>query len=225
VKPIILLIENDDSYAQFLKKTLVDKNYEVVLSRSGLQALEKLEGKKVDIILSSYYLPNIRGDEFYTRIYELYPEIPIIFVSHEAHKKTIKNILSYPNADYMVKPIVISELLARIEVALEEHQKVGSSKTLKVQDLELDLKTFTAKRGEKEIELSPTEFSLLKYLIINKNMVLTRGMILSRIWGYNTDVSSRVVDVYIGYLRDKIDEGYEKKLIETVRGFGYTIKE
>ena len=135
MRPIILVIENDYSYSQYLKKTLIDKGYEVILSKSGLKAIEKIKNKRVDLVISSYYLPNLRGDEFYKQLLDLFPDIPVIFISHEAHKKTIKKILSYSNADYMVKPIVLSELLARIEISLDEHKKVSGKNKLKVGDL------------------------------------------------------------------------------------------
>lgn len=223
--PTILLIENDDEYAQYLKENLMDNNYNVVSYKSGVKSLDKIESRSIDIIISSYYLPNIRGEEFYQKVREFYPTVPIIFLSHESHKNIIKKILKYPNAEYMVKPIVLTELLARIEIALEENRRTSGKDKLKVGDLELDLNNFIATRNNTDIKLSPTEFSLLRYLMVNAGRVLTRGMILNRVWDYDTEVSSRVVDVYMGYLRNKVDKNHNTKLIKTVRGFGYTIED
>jgi two-component system OmpR family response regulator len=181
VRPIILLVEKDESYAQFIKKTLIDKGYEVILCSSGSKALKKIGDKKIDLILTDYYLPDLRGDDFYNELREIKEKTPVIFMSQEAHKKTIKNILRHSHADYIVKPFVMAELMARLEVSLEENKKIPQGEKLKVEDLELDIKNFKAVRAKKPIKLSPTEFALLKYLMINKNTVLTRGMILSRI--------------------------------------------
>lgn len=223
VKPLILIIEIDPSYARFLKNTLLDNDFEVIVSKSGTHALKTLEDSRADLIIAEYYQDDIRGDDLYKQVRVMYPDIPIIFISHDAQERAISKMLSYPRTDYMVKPVVMTELLARIQVELKQDAgKKGNM--MKAKDLKLDMETFTAKRGKETIELSPTEFSLLKYLMANKGTVLTREMILSKVWGYDTEVSSRVVDVYIGYLRDKIDSGYKDKLIETVRGFGYRIK-
>lgn len=222
---MIILIENDSSYGKYLKKTLIDKGYELKYFTSGIEALEALEHSEVDLIVSTYYMPNIRGDEFQRRVEEIKPKTPIIFISHESDKRLIKSMMRHKNIDFMVKPVVLSELLARVELFLEETSKVGSSNKIKVGNIKLNLETFKAEINGSEVKLSPTEFSLLKYLMINKNTVLTRGMILTRIWGYDTEVSTRVVDVYIGYLREKLENNGAKNYIKTVRGFGYSIQD
>jgi two-component system OmpR family response regulator len=125
--------------------------------------------------------------------------------------------------DYITKPFVADELLARIKTRLRNIQ--GESKTIKVGDLELDTQTIEVKRAGKLITLTPQEFKLLEYLMNNKGIVLTRDMILNRIWLYSPDVESRVVDVYMGYLRKKIDGNSKHPLLHSIRGFGYTIKD
>ena len=217
----ILVIENDKSYAKFLKNLLIDQGYEASVTDTGLSALKKLDNKQFDLILTSYYLPNLRGNAFFKEIRNILPKTPIIFLSHETNKDIILDILSFPRADYLVKPVAQGELLAHIEAALTQNKKIGAKEEIKIGDLVLNLEAFTLKKGENEYELSPTEFALLKYLMVNAGRVLTREMILKRVWGYSSDVSSRVVDVYVGYLRDKIDRGEPKKYLETVRGFGY----
>jgi len=125
--------------------------------------------------------------------------------------------------DYITKPFTAEELLARIRARLR--QRGQNNHKLEIADLELDTKSLEVKRGSKLIKLTPQEFKLLEYLMSNQNQVLTREMILNRIWPSAPDVETRVVDVYIGYLRKKIDTGFENNLIHSVRGFGYVIKQ
>ena len=125
--------------------------------------------------------------------------------------------------DYITKPFVEEELLARIKANLRRVKK--NNEDIKVADLELNSKNFEVKRAGKLIQLTPKEYKLLQYLMINKNRILSREMILNRIWLYSPDIESRAVDVYIGYLREKIDKSFKNKLIHTVRGFGYKISE
>ena len=123
----------------------------------------------------------------------------------------------------MTKPFVADEFLARIKARLR--RQGGSEEKLKVADSELDSKTLEVTRGGKPVQLTPQEFRLLQYLMHNKGRILTREMILNRIWLYSSEVETRVVDVYMGYLRKKIDNGNKKKLLHSVRGFGYVVKE
>jgi DNA-binding response OmpR family regulator len=126
--------------------------------------------------------------------------------------------------DYVTKPFVADELLARITARLRNQSSVKDNK-LVVGDLVLDNKTFEVQRGETSIQLTPQEFKLLEYLMNNKGRILTREMILNRVWLYSPDIETRVVDVYMGYLRKKIDQDFDKKLLHSVRGFGYMIKD
>ena len=125
--------------------------------------------------------------------------------------------------DYITKPFVADELLARIKTKLRQDKL--SDTTLKVGDLELDKQALEVRRGGKTIQLTPQEFKLLEYLMRNSGRLLTREMILNRVWFYSQDIETRVVDVYMGYLRKKIDNGSQKKLLHSVRGFGYMIKD
>lgn len=219
----IIIIEKDKEHRNHLKNLLEREGYKLYEAENSMEAFRKLESKDVDLIISDYYLNDMRGAKFHQEVDEVFDHIPIIFLSDKADAETIANILEYPCADYMIKPIVFEELLARIMRFLDTEYVKNDGAKLKAEDLVLDTQTFKAYRKEKELELSPTEFSLLKYLMQNKGIVLTRRMILQKVWGYSYDVSSRIVDVYIGYLRKKIDDGHKNKLIQTVPGFGYRI--
>jgi DNA-binding response OmpR family regulator len=223
----IALIRTDPAYLKFLKDLLTEQGYKITTYDSELEFLEKIDTAQPDLIISGYHLSNLEGESFYKQIYKDYPTLPLIFVSNERDTSTIANILKHPTADFMVKPIATEELLARIRVNLKMETEVKDpEKTfLAVKDLVLDYTTMTVKRGKKELILTPTEFKLLDYLMTNKNQVLSRDRILQRIWGTDGDISYRIVDVYIGYLRKKIDDGSKNPLIKTLPGFGYTIRD
>ena len=152
-----------------------------------------------------------------------YPELPVLILTAKDSVRDIVHGLNLGADDYMTKPFVGEELLARVQARLRDR---GTGSTLlKVADLELDTHTLEVKRAGKLIKLTPQEFKLLQYLMNNKGRILTRDMILNRIWPSSFEIETRVVDVYMGYLRKKIDQDHNKKLLQSARGFGYTIKE
>jgi len=151
-----------------------------------------------------------------------FPSLPIIILTA---KNAISEKIEGFNLgadDYITKPIIPEEFLARVHARLR--RETDNKTVIKISDLELDNKKVEVKRAGKLINLTPHEFKLLQYLMSNKGIVLSRERILNQIWSYSYEVESRVVDVYMGYLRKKIDGGYKNKLIHTIRGFGYTIK-
>lgn len=152
---------------------------------------------------------------------KIYPDLPIIILTAKNHTAEIVQGFQLGADDYISKPFELEVLLARIKAKLRNSEQ----EMLQVGDLTLNAKSMEILRKGKSIVLSPHEFKLLQYLMMNKGTVLTRDMILNRIWQYSYDVDSRVVDVYIGYLRKKIDNGFKKKLINSIRGFGYVIKD
>ncbi len=220
----IVLIKNDLEYGQILSKILNDHGYETVLFGSGIEYLTNCEKYPCDLIISSYMLRNMDGESLFKEIRDIYPEVPVIFLFDERDVSLIASLLKYTNCDVMVKPVVTEELLARVKVMLTPLGANYENDSISIKDLILNIKSKTVVRGSKNIALTPKEFSLLEYLLSNKNTVLSRNSILNKVWGTTTDVSDRVVDVYIGYLREKIDNGNTNKIIETVPGFGYVIK-
>jgi DNA-binding response OmpR family regulator len=158
-----------------------------------------------------------------TEVRKKYPELPVIILTARDTTSDIVHGLQLGADDYITKPFAGEILLARIQARLRS--KDGDNAVLKVGDLELNTKTLEVTREGNVIQLSHKEFQLLQYLMNNKGRVLTREMILNRIWLYSSHIETRVVDVYMGYLRKKIDSDYDHKLIHSVRGFGYMIKE
>lgn len=217
----ILIVEDDQGIQDYLKEFLLENGFSTQTAMDGTTALQLLKKTQPDLVILDLGLPNITGDAVIREVKKKYPDLPVIILTAKDTTSDIVNGLNLGAEDYVTKPFHAEELLARIKARLRYTDEIE----LKVGDLIMNTKTFEVRRAGKLIQMSPHEFNLLQYLINNKERVLTREMILNRVWQYSYEVDSRVVDVYIGYLRKKIDNGYKKKLIHSVRGFGYMIKE
>lgn len=221
--PYILVIEDDRDFQSYLKDLLTENGYSVKVASKGIIGLNLIGQLEPDLVILDLNLPDMNGEGVCLEIKKKYPELQVIMLTG---KDTISDKiqgLKMGADDYITKPFIAEEFLARVAARLRNKTKTQTK--IVVDDLEVDSKKFQVKRGDKLISLTPQEFKLLEYLISNKDVVLTREMILNRIWIYSPDIESRVVDVYIGYLRKKIDSGFKKKLIHSIRGFGYTIRD
>jgi len=220
----ILVVEDDKGLQKYLKELLLDNGYSVKIAGDGIEALDTLTRTQPDLLVLDLGLPNMSGEAVCGEVRKKYPELPVIILTAKDSINDIVQGLNLGADDYMTKPFVADEFLARIKARLR--RKDGSNEALlEVSDLKLNSKTLEVTRADKQIQLTPQEFKLLQYLMNNKGRILTREMILNRIWLYSSDIETRVVDVYMGYLRKKIDSDHEKKLLHSVRGFGYVIKE
>ena len=222
IAPTLIVVEDDADLLSYLQELLVSHRYVVYPVREGARALRLAEQVSPSLILLDLTLPDISGETLCVEFKKMYPAMPIIFLTGKDAEQDIVRGLNLGADDYITKPFTSEELLARIRARLRQP---GTDPILRVDDLELNTENFTCKRGDKEIPLTHTEYSLLYYLLSNKNRVLTREMILSNVWSYTPDVDSRAVDVYIGYLRKKIDKDFDIKLIHSIRGFGYVIRD
>jgi two-component system response regulator MprA len=219
----ILVVEDDKDLREYLKELLLDNNFAVEVAIDGVAALKYIKKVRPDMVILDLGLPDIDGKTICIDIKKTYPDLPVLMLTARFSTSDIVAGLNIGADDYVPKPFVSEELIARIKARLRSVSTEESM--LKIDDLTLDTVRMEVKRDDKTISLTKTEFDLLHYLIANKDKVLTRENILNRIWLYSPDIESRVVDVYMGYLRKKIDLGFKKKLIQSVRGFGYTIKE
>lgn len=219
----ILIIEDDKGIRNFVKEILIEKRYTVRDTDKGLKGLEIVEKIQPDLVILDLKLPDITGEEVCQRIKKMVPETIVIILTAKDSPSDIAQGLELGADDYISKPFTSEVLLARIKARLRGNSTNGS--TLTIDDLTLNSKKFEVSRNGKKINLTPQEFKLLETLMMNKNTVLTRDVILSKVWKYSPDIESRVVDVYIGYLRSKIDKGFKKHLIKSIRGFGYVIKD
>ncbi len=221
--PTILVVEDDKGVQKYLKELLLENGFSVFAASDGISALNLIKKTEPDLVVLDLGLPNMSGEAVCMEIRKKYPQLKVIILTAKDTVQDVVQGLNLGADDYMTKPFIADVLIARIRARLRN--QTGGEKKLKVGDLELDNQTMEVRRNGKLVKLTPQEFKLLHYLMNNKGRILTREMILSRIWLSSPDIETRVVDVYMGYLRKKIDNGSKKVLLHSVRGFGYMIKE
>ena len=217
----ILIIEDELKIARFLELELGYEGYIVAQAHDGREGLQKILEESFDLILLDIMLPSMNGIEVLRKVRQTL-KVPIIMLTAKDEIMDKVMGLDMGADDYITKPFAIEELLARIRVALKKN---ANSKILQIDNLKIDLEKYTVSFSDQPIDLTKREFDLLKYLLENKNIVLSREKLLEKVWGYDYAGETNVVDVYISYLRTKIDDKFNKKLIYTVRGVGYLLKD
>jgi heavy metal response regulator len=220
----ILIVEDDKKIAGFIKKGLTEEHYAVDVAYDGEVGAYRAQANNYDLIILDIMLPKKDGIEVCRELRNKNIIAPIIMLTA---KDTIEDKIEGLDEgadDYLTKPFSFEELLARVRALLRRTQKY-KTKTLKVADLELDPVTRKVTRAGKNITLTGKEYALLEYLMRNKERVLTETMITEHVWDMNFDPLTNVVNVYIHHLRQKIDKDFDKKLIHTIRGAGYVMKE
>ena len=220
----ILIAEDEKTLNATLKKRLEEQSYSVDACLDGQEALDYLDSAEYDVVLLDIMMPKKSGLEVLRALRKKGRQTPVLLLTAKDGIEDRVDGLDAGADDYLVKPFAFEELMARIRVMLRK--KSGqSSNLLSVGDLTLDLGTHTVVRDGQPISLSSREFALLRYLVMNQGMILSRDQIEQHIWNYDYEGSSNMIDVYIRYLRKKIDDPIEKKLIHTVRGAGYVLRE
>ncbi|UJL47016.1 response regulator transcription factor [Virgibacillus sp. NKC19-16] len=225
-KPAILIVEDERKLSRVLQLELDYENYNTEIADNGNDALRLMKESDWDLVLLDIMLPGLSGLEVLRRIRRTDDSTPIILLTarDEIHDKV--SGLDLGANDYITKPFQIEELLARIRVHLRKPvTQKNNGNDLNVGDLHVDLNAHEVKRDGRAIELTPREFDLLVCLLKNKNIVLTRDQLIENVWGFDYFGDTNVVDVYIRYLRQKMDKGHDQAYIQTVRGVGYTIKD
>ncbi len=221
----ILVIEDEHNVASFIKQGLSEADYEVFLAYEGEQGIELLRQKEIDLVVLDIILPGMDGRAVAQIIRELGYKLPIIMLTALGTTENVVKGLDCGADDYLIKPFKFKELLARIRALTRRNgSALAENRKLVLFDLELDTDAKVVKRAGNEINLTFTEFRLLEFLLKNKNRVLGRIDILENVWDINFNMGTNVVDVYVNYLRNKIDKNYDPKLIETVIGMGYVIR-
>ncbi len=216
----VLIVEDEKNIRDYLVEAFKDSDYKTVSTGDGAEALKIIKENNLDLVILDLGIESIGGETVCIEAKKSNPTLPIIILTARNTSRDVVRGLDIGADDYISKPFDTEELLARVRVRLKQQ----GSDTLQIEDLTLDTKTHEVKRKNKTISLTAKEFKLLEYLMINSGAVLSRETILDHIWLYSPDIETRVVDVYIGYLRKKIDDGFDRKLIQKIRGFGYTIK-
>ena len=219
----ILVVEDEKKVASFIKKGLEEEHYAVDTAPDGEKGLYLAEVNTYDLIVLDLMLPKINGLELLRKVRQNGNNVPILVLTAKDSVDDIVKGLDAGCDDYLTKPFAFSELLARLR-ALLRRERAEKEPVLKVGDLTLAVTTHKVMRGEKEIELTSKEYALLEYFMRNPDRVLTRTMISEHVWDYHFDSMTNVIDVYVNYLRKKIDKDFEPKLIHTMRGIGYMMK-
>lgn len=222
----ILIVEDETKIARFVELELKYEGYEVEIALDGRQGFEKAMHDDVDLVILDVMLPGLSGIEVCRRVRQEGNQVPIIMLTAKDDVTDKVAGLDMGADDYMTKPFAIEELLARIRVSLNRHSNVGvKTEILQHGKLLLNLSSHTVTYDKEEITLTKKEFQLLEYLLKNKNIAMTREQLLNNVWDYEYLGDTNVVDVYVRYLRQKIDDKYGIHLISTVRGVGYIIKD
>lgn len=224
MKAHILLVDDDRHVTEILRRAMAYEGYSVDVALRGDEALQKTLEHPPDLIVLDLMLPGVDGLEVCRRLRAAGNQVPILMLTAKDSIPDRVAGLDLGADDYLVKPMELEELLARVR-ALLRRRNPEQNEVLRFADLELDTGTRTAHRGPREISLSTTEYELLALFMRRPRQVLTRDIIMDRVWGYDFEGESNVLEVYIGYLRSKLEGNGEPRLIHTVRGAGYVLRE
>ncbi len=219
----ILLIEDDIKLAQFVEMELTCEGYQVSMAHDGLDGLTQARQNPYDLIILDWMIPVLTGIEICRRLRSTGNKVPIILVTARDEISDRVAGLDAGADDYVIKPFSIEELLARIRSNLRR-TKEENSDILQFEDLSLNLRTREILRSGKAIELTVREFELLEYLMLHPQQVMTRDLILEKVWGYDFGGDSNVIEVYVRTLRQKLEIDNASRIIQTVRGIGYVLR-
>lgn len=220
----ILIVEDDDKTAEYLSQGLEQAGFHTCRAADGLNGLSKAKAEPFDLAVVDIMLPKLDGLSMIGKIRDAGLNLPIVILSAKDSVEYKIQGLETGSDDYLAKPFSFAELLARVQALLRRAGAAAEPTSLVYQELSLDLLRRKVKRGEEEIELQPLEFQLLEYLTRNHGRVVSKTTILEYVWKYHYDTRSNIVEAGIFRLREKLDKSFEKKLIHTVRGFGYVLE-
>ena len=224
MKAHILLVDDDPHISQVLRRALAYDGYSVDVAHNGNDALQKTIERPPDVVILDIMMPGMSGLEVCDRLRKAGNQVPILILTAKDAIADRVAGLDMGADDYLVKPVDLTEFQARVR-ALLRRRNPEQTEVLRFADLELDTGTRVAHRGARAIELSTTEYELLALFLRRPRQVLTRDIIMDRVWGYDFEGESNVLEVYIGYLRSKLEDKGEPRLIHTVRGAGYVLRE
>ncbi len=221
----VLLAEDEPRVADAVARGLRREGLAVDVSPDGASALYKARVTGYDVVVLDRDLPEVHGDDVCRTLNREQPDTKVLMVTAARGLDDMVHGLAIGADDYLAKPFALEELLARVRALLRRTSSDGDRRVLRFADLTLDERSYDVYRGERRIELTRTEFLLLELLLRNPRQVLTRSIIFERVWGYDFGPTSNSLEVYIGYLRRKTEAAGEPRLIHTVRGIGYTLRE
>ena len=221
----ILVVDDERAVRESLRRALELEGYEIELAEHGSQALDRVEADgEPDAMILDVLMPGVDGLEVSRTLRRQGSKVPILMLTARTQVEDRVEGLDAGADDYLTKPFALEELLARVRALLRRTTE-GTGETLRFADLELEPGTREVRRGGERVDLTRTEFSLIELFLLNPRQVLTRSLIFERVWGYDFGFASNSLDVYIGYLRRKTEAGGRPRLIHTVRGVGYALRE
>ncbi len=220
----ILVVDDDRKITDMLRRTLIYEGYRVATAADGEEALIKAQSERPDLVVLDWMMPKLNGLETAKLLRETSPVPILMLTARDAVEQRVEGLNSGAD-DYLVKPFAPEELLARIRALLRRTDTTEKGTTLAYADLMLDPLTRETRRGDRAFNLTPKEFDLLSYLMRHPRQVIPRERLLQDVWGYDFDGNGNVLEVYVGYLRTKTEGGGETRLIQTVRGVGYALRE
>ena len=222
-KEKIVIVDDDPKIRAMLVRSLTYAGYNVLAAEDGIKGWELVMREKPQVVILDIMLPKMDGYEVCRLLKEQVETSVLMLTARDEIKDRVKG-LDCGADDYLIKPFALEELLARVRALLRRYKEVGE-RILAFSDLQINLDTYQVRRGEREIELTAREFELLSFFMKHPRQVLTREKLMDTVWGYDYQGESNVLEVYIGYLRQKLEEAGEKRLLQTVRGIGYVLKE
>ena len=221
----LLIVEDEPHLLSIIRRGLSENDNEVSVAQNGTTALEMILNEDFDVVILDIMLPDINGIEICKKLRAEKNFVPILLLTALGTTENIVTGLNSGADDYLVKPFKFTELEARIAaLARRSNQKHQPNSLIQIDDLEIDNRAKSVKRNGEVIQLTAEEFKLLQYLANNPEIILSREQILDNVWGISFDMNTNVVDVYINYLRNKIDKPFQNKLIHTIKGLGYILK-
>jgi two-component system response regulator MprA len=220
----ILVVDDDRKITDMLRRTLAYEGYRVVTAADGHEALTKAQAERPELVVLDWLMPKLDGIEVAKLLRATSDTSILMLTARDAVEHRVEGLDSGAD-DYLVKPFAPEELLARIRALLRRSDLASKEKPVSYSNLYLDPLTRETRRGDRSFNLTPKEFDLLYYLMLHPRQVLPRDRILQEVWGYDFEGSDNVLEVYIGYLRNKTEAGREARLIQTVRGVGYVLRE
>ena len=221
----ILLVEDDKGIVRFVKKGLLENSFSVDVTYDGEMGLNSALHMKYGLIVLDILLPKMDGREVLKRIRSMDVQTPVIFLTAKDSEDDIVKGLNLGADDYLTKPFSFNELLARIQAILRRGKAVTPLSRLQVADLILEADGHRVFREKTKIELTPREYALLEFFMRHPGQIITRTMISEKVFDYHFDTSTNVIDVHVSHLRNKIDKGFEPKLLHTVKGVGYVLED
>ena len=222
-EPRVLVVDDEEGPREAIRMILKPR-HQVFTAGSGEEVLAALPGLRPDVIFMDVKMPRMDGVQLLERVKAIDPGVEVVMITAYASLDTVQRAMRFGAMDYLVKPFAFAELMARLGALARRPPLSDVKTTLEVADLKMDLLKREVRRAGKRIELQPQEFKLLEYMLRNKGRVVTRTMLLENVWDFHFDPQTSVVETHVSRLRAKIDRGFDRELIETVRGAGYCIR-